>query len=76
MNIPRVDNFVLLYSEDRAFHLRKLEPNGSVCLDRFFICEVVCGRGGLSRLRIVGRTFGGLGMQDQPGKYSVSKFIQ
>ena len=35
MNIPRIDNFVFLYSEDRAFHLRKLEPNGSVCLDRF-----------------------------------------
>ena len=32
---------------------------------------MVCGQGGLSGIRIGGRTFGGLGLQGQPDGYSV-----
>ena len=52
-------------------HLRKVDPNESGSLDRFFLFEVVCGQVGIPGLRRGGRMFGGLGMQDRPGVSSV-----
>ena len=42
----------------------------------FGICEVICGRGGLSGLHRGWRLFGGLGLQDQSDGYSVRNVIE
>ena len=40
-----------------------------------YLCELVCGWGGLSGLYRGVKTFGGLGMQDQHNESSVTRFI-
>ena len=42
----------------------------------FCLCEVVCGRGGLSGICRGGRTFGGLGLQGHPDGSSVSNIFE
>ena len=41
-----------------------------------FLCELVCGRGGISGLRRGVRTFGGLGLQGQTDGSSVSNILE
>ena len=63
-------------SKELGGHLRKLDPNESVSLDRFYLCEVICEQGGLSGICRGGRTFGGLGLQVQPDGSSVSNIFE
>ena len=45
------------HSDYMTGRMWKVDPNESVSLDHFFLCEVVCIQGGLSGLRRGGRTF-------------------